>query len=273
MGRRTRSPVPPRSGGPSGSDSLPAPRDDWALFLDIDGTLIEIAPTPAAVTVHPETVPLLQRLVAATGGALAVVSGRPLREIDQLLAPLELPAAGLHGLEQRDARGVVSRVDPDHGALLRIRDAFRELAAGARGALVEDKGASLALHYRAAPELEPEALGRAEALVADLGGRFHVLRGKMVIEIKPADSHKGDVVDAFMAEPPFAGRRPVFIGDDVTDEDGFDAVNRMGGESIRVGPAKKTAAKWRVASVATLRDWLSGLPAAMVRQRKKGEEP
>lgn len=254
-------------------NSLPAPRADWALFLDIDGTLIEIAPTPAAVTVHPRTVPLLQRLVAATGGALAVVSGRPLHEIDQLLAPLELPAAGLHGLEQRDARGVVSCVEPDHAALLRIANAFRELAAGAPGALVEDKGASLALHYRAAPGLEAEALRRAEALVADLGGHFHLQRGKKVIEIKPVDSHKGDVVDAFMVMAPFAGRRPVFIGDDVTDEDGFDAVNRMGGESIRVGAATKTKAKWRVASVATLRDWLSGLPAAMVRRGKEGEGP
>lgn len=242
---------------------LPLPEPDWAIFLDVDGTLIEIAETPDKVFVDPQVVPIVTRLREALDGAVAIVSGRPLAELDRLLAPLELPAAGLHGLERRNPRGEILRPMKAVSELAQIRDPLRRFAESARGAIFEDKGLTLALHYRRAPEIEEAARRRVHELVAPFGGDLGVQEGKMVLEIKPPDVDKGTVIEAFMTETPFATRRPVFIGDDVTDEDGFKVVNRCRGHSIRVGEAAHTAARWRIGTPADLRAWLASIPAAI----------
>ena len=206
----------------------------YALFLDVDGTLLEIAQHPDEVRATPR----LRRLLAAASrsldGALALVSGRSVAGIDRIFAPLCLPAAGLHGLERRDARG---RVHYPSGYAERIGAARRGLldfVESEPGLLLEDKGATLALHYRNAPALEDECRRRIGIARVVAGDDFHVQPGKMVFELKPSGHDKGTAVMAFMSEAPFAGRKPVFIGDDVTDEDGMTAARQLGGQGLRV---------------------------------------
>ncbi|MGF1594776.1 MAG: trehalose-phosphatase [Kiloniellaceae bacterium] len=235
---------------------LPAAPSAQALFLDVDGTLLPIAPHPDAVRVPPPLIALLEDLNARIGGALALVSGRSLANLDRLFAPLRLPAAGVHGLERRGADGIVHTGDT--ASLLQpLRGPLADFAGARQGLLVEDKQHSLALHYRAAPTYDAEA----EAFLRDLAAAapgLEVTRGKMVLEVKPAGVDKGTAIVAFLAEPPFAGRHPVYIGDDVTDEDAFAAVNAAGGLSIRVGAAAATAATHRLADEAAVHDWLRG---------------
>lgn len=238
---------------------LPTPSLDWALFLDVDGTLLEIAETPEAVSPDGTLATTLAVLLDRLGGAVALVSGRPVSTLDQFFAPLRLPAAGLHGLERRDAAGQTTRPVAAPQALDDVRRAFGDFAAAHRGALIEDKGLTVALHYRRIPEAATEALRLADALIARLDGGLTAQKGKMVVEIRPEGPDKGSVIEAFMAEPPFAGRVPVFIGDDVTDEAGFAAVNRMGGYSIRVGGQEPTRARARIESVKDLLSWLDAM--------------
>jgi len=233
-----------------------APRQ-WAFFLDIDGTLIEHAERPDAVHADPALVQLLASLRAAAGGALALISGRPVSFVDDLLAPLRLPVAGLHGIERRDALGRLHSHPASEGPLRRAAGELAELAARHAGLLVEDKGLSLALHYRQAPQLESTAREIASAALHRLGGDFELMRGNMVYEIKPGGRDKGAAIEEFMAEPPFDGLIPAFVGDDVTDEFGFAVVNRRGGHSIKVG-AGETAARWRLPDSAAVRAWLAG---------------
>lgn len=239
--------------------TLPEPIDDWALFLDVDGTLIEIADAPDAVSVDPAMIDVLARLDRRFDGALALVSGRELETLDRLFRPLRPTAAGLHGLERRTPGGEIQRSDGAADRLEQVRAELIAFAATDARLLVEDKGMTAALHYRRAPDRADEVLGLADRLAAEIGGALVLQRGKMVIEFRPRGPHKGDIVDRFMAEAPFAGRVPVFIGDDVTDEDGFAAVNRRHGHSIRVGPEEATEARWRIDSVAELCRWLASL--------------
>ncbi len=238
---------------------LPEPIDDWALFLDVDGTLIEIADAPDAVSVDPAMIDVLARLDRRFDGALALVSGRELETLDRFFRPLRLTAAGLHGLERRTPGGEIQRSDGAADRLDQVRAEFIAFATTDARLLVEDKGMTAALHYRRAPDRADEVLGLADRLAAEIGGALVLQRGKMVIEFRPRGPHKGDIVDRYMAEAPFAGRVPVFIGDDVTDEDGFAAVNRRHGHSIRVGPEEATEARWRIDSVAELCRWLASL--------------
>jgi trehalose 6-phosphate phosphatase len=239
------------------SETLPAPplpSPGWAWFLDIDGTLIEIADTPSAIHIPPELPGLLQALADRHGGAVALVSGRTVENIARLVAPFHPPAAGLHGLERRLADGRVLRPDPSP-LLDGIRRSLSDFAAANPGVILEDKGLSLALHYRLAPHREAAARAVAEAAVAG-HPELRLQAGKMVFEIRPRGADKGGALRAFMAEPPFAGRVPVFVGDDVTDEDGFKAANALGGISVMIGPPRPTAASFRLADVAGLRRWL-----------------
>jgi trehalose 6-phosphate phosphatase len=235
------------------SPNTPPPDPRWALFLDVDGTLVDFAAAPADVRLEPGLVARLGRLADALDGAVALVSGRPLAELDALFAPLVLPAAGLHGIERRDTAGRVER----HGA--RVPSAVRERLAGLldvhAGLLLEDKGATVALHYRHAPVLGPVVRDAAEAAAAGLGPEWHVQPGTFVYELKPAGVTKGTAVEAFVREPPFAGRRPVYVGDDLTDQHGIDAVERLGGEGIAVGP--RVAARWRLPDPPAARAWLA----------------
>lgn len=234
--------------------ALPAPGADWALFLDVDGTLVEIAETPEGVSPDRRLPDILSAASRRLGGAVALISGRRIETLDRFFAPLRLPAAGLHGLERRDAAGDLHRAPP----LPAIRQAVekaRAFAAAHPGVLVEDKGATVALHFRQAPEAGPAATAFAEKLAGALAGTS-LQKGKMVVEIRPAGADKGSVIAAFMKEEPFRGRIPVFIGDDVTDEAGFAAVNRLKGHSIRIGDEAKTAARYRIPAVAALLAWL-----------------
>ncbi len=241
------------------SHSLPEPAEDWALFLDVDGTLLEIAEHPDAVAVDAGLRGILSGLGVRFGGAVALVSGRSLSTLDRLFAPMTPTAAGLHGIERRDAAGNIHRHAVDPEDLARLREAVARFRAPEDPVVVEDKGLGIALHYRRAPAAERRCLAFVRNALPRLGGRFLLQRGKMVVEIRPRGPNKGDVVAAYCAEPPFSGRRPVFIGDDVTDEDAFAAANGAGGHAIRVGAPAPTAAGFHVGSVAALRRWLGAL--------------
>jgi len=228
---------------------------NWAFFLDLDGTLLEIAETPDAVGIGPEEKVLMERLVAGAGGAVAVISGRALARIDQIMAPLVLPAAGQHGAERRDAQGVRHRHRFPANVLRPVAVGIRSFAAQHQGLVFEDKGASVALHYRKAPQLARAAQAAVRDAAGPLGEQVEVQDGKMVVELKPAGCDKGKAIAQFMQEAPFAGRQPVFIGDDATDEYGFRVVNAMGGHSVKVGEGASVA-RWRLENPASTRAWL-----------------
>jgi trehalose 6-phosphate phosphatase len=242
---------------PAPATDLPQPSPDWALFLDFDGTLVEIADQPDGVEVAPELPDLLNRLHTALGGAVALVSGRGLDDIDQMLETPGIAAAGQHGLERRNADGRRITATIDHTALDDIVGALQPSVAAHPGTRLEPKGMTVALHYRNAPEAESDARAIVASLMERHGDGFHVQEGKMVLEVKPKGSTKGTVVEQFLTESPFAGRTPVFVGDDVTDEDGFRVVNRHGGISIQVGTRLPTDATSRIASVTDLHRWLA----------------
>ena len=232
----------------------------WAFFLDIDGTLLEIAETPDAAEVTRREKALVRRLHDVSGGALALVSGRSLAAIDELFAPIRLAAAGQHGVERRDAQGRVHRGDYPREPLRRAARKIGDFAAKHEGLVFEDKGRSFSLHYRLAPSLAEAAHAVVRDAAAALGDWVEVQKGKMVVELKPAGRDKGVAIEEFLHEPPFAGRSPVFIGDDVTDEDGFRVVNAAGGHSIKVGEGR-TEARWQLADTSAARAWLEGCVA------------
>ncbi len=233
---------------------------ETAFFFDFDGTLVELAPTPDGVLVQPEAIALLAELRGLTNGAVAVVSGRGIDSIDAFLGMPDLPIAGLHGAERRDANGDTQRVGFNDDRLLRMEQVLAGVVNTNPGMLLEIKGAALALHYRNAPDREPVARAATARLVAEYPGSYVLQPGKMVYEIKPKDVDKGRALRAFLDEPPFAGRTPVFAGDDLTDEKGFAVVNELGGVSIKVGGGD-TIARTRVASVSALLDWLASVVA------------
>ena len=243
----------------SGAIAPPAHPDGtaWALFLDFDGTLIDIAMTPDSVVVPAKLRAVLAACINAFGGAVAIVSGRPIATLDDLLAPLRLPAAGLHGFELRMPDGTVEEAGERTAGLAELRARFHSLAREDARLVVEDKGSSLALHFRRAPEREQELRALVAAAAARFNGHY-VMHGKMVLELRPAHVDKGMAVARFLETPPFAGRKPVFAGDDTTDEDGFAAVNCRGGISVKVG-AGETRAAYRVPDVEALHDWLAAV--------------
>ena len=234
------------------------PTAAWAVFLDVDGTLIPIAETPDTVLVGDRLPDILRRLAPALDQALALISGRAIADLDGLFTPLVLPTAGQHGLERRDVRGRILRLG-DQAELDFLRGPLQRFAASRPGIILEDKGSALALHYRRAPEAAAGARSLIDELLHEAGDSVRLLSGKMVFEMKLPLADKGAAIAAFMEEPPFAGRRPIFIGDDVTDEDGFAVVNALGGLSIRVGEGRATAAEHSIADVAAVLDWLAAL--------------
>lgn len=227
--------------------------DRPALFIDFDGTLVEIAEEPHKVVVADDMPALFAALVARTGGAVAVVSGRTVADIDRFLA-IPVAAAGMHGLERRASpeAPVVNAPPPPEIDTLRAR--LRAWPRLADGVQMEDKGGGLAVHYRAVPELEDEVKDEMARLLADLPA-LHTIEGKMVVEAKGRGFDKGSSVTAFMEAPPFKGRTPVFIGDDVTDEDGMKAAARLGGFGIKVGEGP-SCASYRLPDVAAVHRFL-----------------
>lgn len=253
-------PNTPASPAPGAGAPAIVPATRVCLFLDFDGTLVEFAEHPRALLPDPELVQLLRSLQAALDGALALVSGRGIGELDLLLHPLRLPAAGLHGLERRDARGRWPLPRPDASPALRaLRAPLLEFVARHPGLLLEDKQASLAVHFRRVPQLERTVDQALAALVAPLRPQLDILPGDMVREIRAGDRDKATAVEAFMREAPFAGRLPVFVGDDLTDSDGFSAVRRFDGMSVAVG--QRVNAQCRLPDPAAVRDWLRAIAA------------
>lgn len=236
--------------------ALPPAQLDWAYFLDVDGTLIDIADAPYAVEVSAGLIDLLARLCRTSGGAVALVSGRALSDLEHRLGGLCLARAGQHGLEHRDSAGRLWLHATAPATKQAMRAALAPLLARHPGLLLEDKGLSLALHYRQAPRLAAYAHRLMTRLAQESGENLQIQKGKYVVEIKPAGIDKGTAVEEYLAEPPFQGRRPVFIGDDLNDEHGFDAVNRLGGLSIKVGKGK-SCARYRLADVAAVHAWLA----------------
>jgi trehalose 6-phosphate phosphatase len=208
-----------------------------ALLLDLDGTLIEFAPTPDAVVVPPTLRPTLLRLRARLADALAIVTGRPIADIDRLLGDAPYAVAGEHGGAIRHAPGAaVERpavADLPAGWL----DAAARAIAGRPGVLLERKARGFALHFRQAPEQGPALRQAMQNILAGHEDRFAVLDGRLTWEMRPLGADKGTAVTALMARPPFAGRVPVYIGDDVTDEDGMRAARALGGAGLRVADA------------------------------------
>lgn len=243
------------------ADLLPPPADlliGAALFLDFDGTLVELAETPDAIRLPDTLRPLLERLAERLEGRLAIVSGRAVADLDGHLGRCGVAVSGSHGLELRFADGqALPLALPE--ALEEAREALTALAAKDPRLLVEHKPASVALHFRKAPE----RAGEAEAYVAEVAERtgLCVQPGKMVLELRPHGADKGDAVRRLMTEPPFTGARPLFVGDDLTDEHAFAAAAALGGAGILVGPARQTAAAWRLESVEAVTAWLSGAVA------------
>ncbi|MFS8036145.1 trehalose-phosphatase [Xanthobacter sp. AM11] len=268
--RVTPSPVAPRADaaladiaqGPALLAAVAPPTH--AFFLDVDGTLLDLAPHPDAVEVPAALPAALQALSVRAGGALALVSGRTVDRLDRLFAPLRLPVAGSHGAEIRAApHGAVERAAPLDRDLVA---ALAQIARAHGGLFTEDKGPAFAIHYRARPELQRPL---AAALAQLLAGReaLALLPGHFVFEIKPAGRDKGSAIRALLAQPPFAGRIPVFIGDDVTDEAGFAAATQAGGLALAVG-VPRAGAQAVLPGPAAVRDFLSRLAAEPQQHRR-----
>jgi trehalose 6-phosphate phosphatase len=230
---------------------LPA---DAGFFLDIDGTLLEIAERPQLVRIDDDLGHLLATIRDASGGAVALISGRSVAEIDRLFGR-NFCAAGQHGAERRDAAGKMHQHRVPLAGLKKALKRLRVMAAEHPALVLEDKGMNLALHYRSAPELGATVHETLRRLVAELGDDFELQSGKMVMEIKPSGKDKGTAIAEFLAEAPFRGRLPVFIGDDLTDEFGFELINRVGGCSVKVGEGS-SAAHWRLPNAVAVRAWL-----------------
>ena len=235
--------------------SVPAPRPDWAYFFDIDGTLVDLNDNPGGVRLDQDLRALIDALHRATGGAVALISGRHLPDIDALMEGVHFPAAGQHGTERRDGAGRITNHAVRTAQLDWVHDQIAAAAAKHPGLELQHKGLSLALHYRRAPQLAGYAHRLVRSLLPRLGKGYCLQRGKRIVEVKPAGKDKGAAVLEFMAEEPFRGRTPVFMGDDLTDEYGFATVNRLKGYSIKVGPGP-TAARFRFRNVAAVRAWL-----------------
>ncbi|WP_315709058.1 trehalose-phosphatase [Brenneria uluponensis] len=232
----------------------PLHQDNYAFFFDLDGTLAEIKPTPEQVVIPSSVLHTLHALAEYSNGALALVSGRAVSELDNLLAPLTLPLAGVHGAERRDSLGQVHRITLPTGMLQALKERLTIAMSVFPGSKLESKGIAFALHYRQVPEYQQDILILAESLCRAYP-QLMLQPGKCVVELKPHGVDKGTAIGAFMQEHPFSGRIPVFIGDDLTDEAGFHQVNTLNGLSIKVGPGE-TAAHFRLNNVAAVHQWL-----------------
>ncbi len=242
------------------AELLPSVGENAALFFDFDGTLVEIAPRPDLVHVEQRVLDLLQSLGDRFDHALAVVTGRPLDVVDGFLAPLKLPVAAEHGSIRRDAQGHVHADERGAEAVAAAEQQLKPLVEANAGLILERKRVSAALHYRQQPELVHECSAAVEEVVARNPGLV-ILPGKMVFELKPKGVDKGVAVRSFLDEAPFKGRVPVYMGDDITDEHAFAAVNALGGITIKIDDGE-TQARYRTDREGLL-DWLAG----MVEQR------
>ncbi|UCF23133.1 MAG: trehalose-phosphatase [Ralstonia sp.] len=249
---QTAAPTPP----PHTAPLPPVDPARTACLLDFDGTLVDLAPQPDGVHVPPTLRATLTALQRASDGALAIISGRTVQDIETHLALPELVIAGVHGAERRHADGIVHRLPADYAALAALADELRAQLPTVPGVVLETKGIAFALHYRQVPEAADAVHALAQRLANRYAEHVRLQAGKMVVELKPHGASKGDVIGHLMAAKPFAGRIALFAGDDLTDESAFEAVNALGGWTIKVGTGPSEA-RWRVADPAGLRDWLA----------------
>jgi trehalose 6-phosphate phosphatase len=239
--------------------TLPTPSLAWCLFLDVDGTLIELTDSPLEAFADQELKVLLGLVAEQLGGALALVSGRSIQYLDALFKPLRLPAVGLHGVARRSASGVMHGASIINAELDRVRLAVNALVEAFPGTSVEDKGQTIAVHFRMAPHHESRVREALAAIAKPMSTHLRIQEGNMVLELMPRGFNKGAAIEMFMQEPPFAGRRPVFVGDDLTDQGGFQAVEAQGGISIAVGD--RVRAQFRAEDPTAVRSWLQGFAA------------
>ena len=239
--------------------TLPSPSLEWCLFLDVDGTLIELTDSPLDTHADSGLKALLGDVTERLSGAVALVSGRSIAYLDALFAPLRLPAAGLHGVERRKASGLIQGASFVDTQLDSARTALTALVTAHPSTLLEDKGRTIAVHFRMAPHAEAAVREVVCASAALLGNNYHIQEGNMMLEIKPRGFSKGSAIKAFMLEPPFSGRKPVFVGDDLTDQEGFKAVEDQGGISIAVGD--RVRGQFHMDNPAAVRHWLEGISA------------
>lgn len=230
-----------------------------AFFLDVDGTLAEIVSDPRQARVAPDIREALAELAQLADGALALVSGRSIAQLDDMLHPLVLPLAGVHGLERRGPDGLISRLEIDKTAHKELVATVTTFVLARPGLQAEEKPGSVALHFRNRPELAADCLTFMQEQ-RDSDSRLALVEGKMVAELKFGTRDKRQAIADFMAEPPFRGRRPFFAGDDITDEAGFVGVNAANGVSVKIGSGN-TAARYRLAEPAALAVWLKNVIA------------
>lgn len=241
---------------------LPADNADWALFLDVDGTLLDFNDDPRAVSVNPALSTLLHSLHGALDGALALVSGRDLDDLDRLFDRPQWAAAGLHGLQLRRADGGFRRltVTPEQQAAMHRETAA--LAARFEGVQLEDKRLAVALHCRRAPHQFEPLRRAAMELIAKVPG-YELQPGNLVIEFKPVGMDKGKAVSELLGSAPFAGRLPVYLGDDFTDEHAFESIRKKHGIGVLVGPPRSTFADHSLAGPVAVQAWLGDVLFAL----------
>lgn len=246
--------------------SLSAPPVDLdpsrtAFFLDFDGTLADIVDDPAQVAVDAGTIARIECIFQRTEGALAIVSGRGMDELDRFLSPLRLPLGAIHGLERRDAEGRIEKAGVEESTMDALASRARAFAADTPGLILEFKRAAVAIHYRQAQYLRERVIRFADAVETEMPS-VRLVPGKMVVELKLGTRTKADAIASFMGERPFAGRVPVFAGDDVTDEDAFGVLPRWNGLSVKVGPGA-TKAGYRLSGPDAVREWLEAVAVRM----------
>ena len=239
--------------------SIPLPTGDSCLFLDVDGTLIEFSTHPSQTAASSALKDLLLTVSDALEGAVALVSGRRIEDLDRIFFPLRLPAAGVHGGERRSEREGLPPLLPPDRRLDPARECLQRFCTQHPQVVVEDKSIALAVHFRNEPAAAAALEHELHTILDDLGPSFHALHGSMVIEVKPRGFTKARAIEDFLREPPFKGRTPIFLGDDITDLDGFKLIDERRGTSIAVGD--RVAAQWRLADPAAVREWLSEFAA------------
>jgi trehalose 6-phosphate phosphatase len=241
---------------------LPPPLErGHALFLDIDGTLLEHQPHPEGISVDDALRNLLIAVEERLDGALAFITGRSIATVDRLFAPLALPVAGIYGVEHRLVRGGEAELADEPEDMAAVAEALENEFRDTQGVYFERKGPVLAVHTRAAPQAFGAVRSAAEKALARLPEGYRIVAGNAGLEFLPAEALKSAAIRRFMEIKPFAGRPPVFIGDDTSDESGFAYVNESGGTSIRVRPAGRTAAAFGLDNVADARSWIAGVLA------------
>ncbi|MGI9203817.1 MAG: trehalose-phosphatase [Woeseiaceae bacterium] len=226
-----------------------------ALFLDVDGTLLELEEYPEDVRADLKLLDMLSAIAEKLGGALALVSGRSLKEIDRIFYPKIFAASGEHGAETRDDRGCILTIPGTPIDALITEDVVA--FARTNELLLENKQHGIALHYRQNPEFEDACRRLMQSVLAELPEEYRLIDGKMVFEITRRVHNKGDAVKTLLDMAPFHGRSPIYVGDDVTDEDGFKAANDLAGTSVRIGQSDSTVARYAIDDVSTARAWLS----------------